>query len=896
MIGSTLSHYKITAELGRGGMGIVYRAQDTKLNREVALKLLPSSALATEEDRARFYREAQAAAQLHHTNIATVFEIDEAVPSDAPHGTLPSPFIVMEYIEGETLDARIKKGPLKLKEAVRLASEIAEALKLAHSKDIVHRDIKSANVMLTGDMSAKVLDFGLAKTAQSTQLTRMGSTLGTIAYMSPEQARGEEVDGRADLWALGITLYEMVSGLNPFGGEYEQAVVYSILNNEPEPLSGRRTGVPLELERIVNKLLAKDAERRYQSAAGLISDLKGIEFADSKTNLSSTSLNPVSGRIQEPGPTESVGKRFSTTTVGLAVLLALFLGVIGGNVFLGSSANSDFQAPVQRITTSFEGLVGFTSPVIPPDERYLVFSAIDSLGETASYVYDFDSGEIVSRYPQSRVMYPDISPDGRWVVLSGIGADMQTFLLPDGNPTVISRVGEWTYWESNESLIFRLNGDLYRMSASGGEPSLVAVPDSSEGHNRLWPSYVFEDGTKAFITAGGVGTTNRTILYMDLESSEYQIIQKNAHQAKYLNSGHLMYLQGGRLTGQLVVQPFDKDKGELYGLPVNLTTEEITWVNWNVSEEGTAIYSPAVTFTGTITWMDMSGFISEQDLLADDSYSNISLSPAGDRVLISKNRGIDAFSPSQVISLDSSRPPFLISADVLATSVSWSADGSHVYFANTGQSGTLSTIYKVSVADGGRPEQIAQIQGAAIERLSVSPDESFILYDESLSDDLYRFAVADQSVSPWIETSDFLERDPTVSPSGRYVAYIVRQQSRGNSSSGIVVSDIEGNEVWNFTDPSTFLRSPQWSPDGNYLYFSKSSGELVRVRVSTDGDFSVEGNVQTIGKIAGLTDTYSVHPDGERIMILSFPELLSDEKINFIFNFGEEAKRVAPTQ
>ncbi len=206
MIGTTLSHYRIDAELGRGGMGIVYRAHDTKLNREVALKVLPSAALATEDDRARLYREAQAAAQLHHPNIATIFEIDEAVPSDAPHGTQPSPFIAMEFVEGETLYDHIQKAPLKISEAVRVATEIAQALKMAHSKDIVHRDIKSANIMLDGEGRAKVLDFGLAKTSQSTQLTRLGSTLGTIAYMSPEQARAEEVDHHADIWALGVVL------------------------------------------------------------------------------------------------------------------------------------------------------------------------------------------------------------------------------------------------------------------------------------------------------------------------------------------------------------------------------------------------------------------------------------------------------------------------------------------------------------------------------------------------------------------------------------------------------------------------------------------------------------------------------------------------------------------
>lgn len=231
MIGTTLSHCLIEAELGRGGMGIVYRGKDTKLDRTVAIKVLPSAALATEDDRARFYREAKSAAALNHPNIAAVYQIDEAVPSDAPHGTQPSPFIAMEFIEGETLEARIKKGPLKLAEAVELAKQIADGLKAAHAKDIVHRDIKAANVMLDGDGRAKILDFGLALTSQSTKLTRMGSTLGTVAYMSPEQARGEEVDARTDLWALGVVLYEMIAGVNPFGGDYEQAVVYNILNH-----------------------------------------------------------------------------------------------------------------------------------------------------------------------------------------------------------------------------------------------------------------------------------------------------------------------------------------------------------------------------------------------------------------------------------------------------------------------------------------------------------------------------------------------------------------------------------------------------------------------------------------------------------------------------------------
>ena len=218
MIGTKLSHYEILEEIGRGGMGIVYKAADTKLDRIVAIKVLPQQALANQDDRDRFYREAKAAAALHHPNIASVFEIDEATPEGSKD---PHPFIAMEYIDGQTLKDKIDEGPLKLRETIRIISQVGEGLRAAHFKEIVHRDIKSANIMVTSEGTAKILDFGLAKTAQSTMLTQMGSTLGTVAYMSPEQARSEEVDHRTDIWALGAVLFETITGRHPFPGDYE---------------------------------------------------------------------------------------------------------------------------------------------------------------------------------------------------------------------------------------------------------------------------------------------------------------------------------------------------------------------------------------------------------------------------------------------------------------------------------------------------------------------------------------------------------------------------------------------------------------------------------------------------------------------------------------------------
>ncbi len=268
MIGQTISHYKILAKLGEGGMGVVYKAEDTKLKRIVALKFLSAIALGG-EDKSRFLREAQAAAALNHPNICTIHAIDEV------DGQM---FIAMEFIEGQSLLEKIASGMLQVASVIDIAKQIAEGLQAAHEKGITHRDIKSANIMITEKGQVKIMDFGLAKLVRGgTMLTKEGMTLGTAAYMSPEQARGEVVDQRTDIWSLGVVLYEMISGRLPFRGEYESAMMYSILNEEPEPLSALRTGVPMELERIVNKAMAKIAGERYQHADELLADLKKLK-------------------------------------------------------------------------------------------------------------------------------------------------------------------------------------------------------------------------------------------------------------------------------------------------------------------------------------------------------------------------------------------------------------------------------------------------------------------------------------------------------------------------------------------------------------------------------------------------------------------------------------------
>ena len=290
--GTTLAgKYKMIEVSGKGGMGIVYKAEDTKLKRSVALKFLPPELIQNEEVRERFVLEAQTAAALSHPNICTIHEIDEEEGKS---------FIAMEYVEGQSLRSKIDKGPLGIDEALDIAIQVAEGLEEAHKKGIIHRDIKSANIMVTEKGQAKIMDFGLAKVKGATLLTREGTTLGTVAYMSPEQARGEEVDHRSDIWSLGIVLYEMLSGQLPFKGDREASILYSVVHEEPKPLKEIKRDLPLELHQIITRALKKRPESRYTSAAEMLKDLKQYQDVLRAEELGAFNLRTLLRRIRKP--------------------------------------------------------------------------------------------------------------------------------------------------------------------------------------------------------------------------------------------------------------------------------------------------------------------------------------------------------------------------------------------------------------------------------------------------------------------------------------------------------------------------------------------------------------------------------------------------------------------
>ncbi len=391
MIGQTVSHYKILEKLGEGGMGIVYRAEDTRLKRAVALKFLPPELTRHMESKSRFVNEAQAAAALNHPNICTIYEIDEHDDQS---------FIAMELVDGHDLKGRIESGPLSIDDAVSIAIQIAEGLHEAHDKGIVHRDIKPGNIMLTSRDQAKILDFGLARLGERTKITRKDTILGTAAYMSPEQASGRSVDRRTDIWSLGVMLYEMVTGQRPFTGDYELAVVYSILHDEPESLSSRRSNVPLELERIVERALAKDPSERYQHVEDMLVDLRAL--------LSATQTAPL-----PKGSREARSRRNLMIAVAAAVIVTVLALAILSRLLTPSPPTGEQRAIDDRkmlVVLPFENMGA-------PDDEYFANGVTDAITARLASVKGLG---VISR--QSAMQYKGVSKTIR-VIGEELGVD-----------------------------------------------------------------------------------------------------------------------------------------------------------------------------------------------------------------------------------------------------------------------------------------------------------------------------------------------------------------------------------------------------------------------------------------------------------------------------------------
>ena len=799
MLGTSLSHYEITAELGRGGMGIVYKARDTKLDRTVAIKVLPAAALASQDDRARFYREAKAAAALNHPNIAQIYQIDEAVPEGSP-GDDVRPYIAMEFIEGGTLEDRIKSGPLKLDEAVRIATQVAEALKAAHAKQIVHRDIKSANIMLTADGQAKVLDFGLAQTSHSTKLTRMGSTLGTVAYMSPEQARGEEVDGRTDLYSLGTVLYEMIAGKLPFGGEYEQAVVYSILNADPEPLTALRTGVPMELESVVTKALRKNPALRYQSSADMVADLAALKVA-SGSGHGPVPASSTRTLVAAPGKSGlSLPFVVGAFMAGVLLTWALFAVVL---------ETPDKSKAIYRFDMALEIPDGLEGIDISPDGSTLAMWVNSEGPNDIVLIYDFPTGQYREVPSSEAADVIELSQDGSSMLITTaigvqrastrVGAPINLFYTNEGTPRA--------NWSPEGALVYEDSGSIFIKRAESSEPYPVILSDTTRVGDLDWPS-ILPDG-KTVMAVIEYDGERRDLGFWDIETGKERTrIEQGGYRPQYVPSGHIfMVLGSATAPGDLVAMPFDLDKLEQRGPLIPLETG-VSAEKMAVSDNGTLVYQKGGvvgTFDQRMLYLiSMSGATEQLDF-EPALYGDIKVSPDGSKAILTIVDGestarigdaMDTF----VIDLETQRQ-IRLTEGLSGGSGDWYA-------------GSDSVIY-VDNANRSRGEIRVRVRAAN---------------GSGVSRELFQ--------------SNTGIHDVDVSQDGLRVVYTTGQFSNGNTQ--LEVRNLVTGEVLQLSDGSPAQRSsPVFSPDGSQIFYMEGTRGWTRSVDGTGVPTVSPGNGQT---------------------------------------------------
>ena len=563
MVGQTISHYRITEKLGEGGMGVVYKAQDTKLDRPVALKFLAAHALEDPEYKARFVREAKAAARLDHQNICPVYEIDEVDGQT---------FLAMAYLEGQTLKDKIAERPLKLDEALDIAIQTAQGLKVAHQKEIVHRDIKPANLMLTGEGQVKIMDFGLAQLAEQSRLTKTTTMLGTPAYMSPEQAQRLPTDHRTDVWSLGIVIYEMATGRLPFEGERQEAVLYAIANEEPELPTALRSRVPLELDRIVEKALAKSPDERYQHVDEVIVDLRGLRKKLESGKATVLRPQPAAGQartgtrqpVVPPAPSEQMGLRrklhlpWALFAVSAIALLAVSF------LHFREAPSATPEAPLRKFALTPPVPLGGdwdTFAAISPNGKHIAFPEAGEPGRL--WVQDLDSQQLRAIEGTEGATGPFWSPGSDFIGFGEIstGGELRKVSVEGGPVITLCQIPGGDFyggaWSPDGDLIVFGGGAaqlLYEVPAAGGTPKPLFSPGQIEPSTGrpiqfLKTPHFLPSGAGARVLVFTFGLLSGvTMMLQDLETGRREVLGPGVFPF-YSPSSHLVYQSSDVISG-----------------------------------------------------------------------------------------------------------------------------------------------------------------------------------------------------------------------------------------------------------------------------------------------------------------------------------------------------------
>jgi serine/threonine-protein kinase len=865
----SIAHYRITAKLGEGGMGEVWRATDTKLGRDVALKILPASFARIPARMARFEREAKVLASLNHPHIAQIYGVEEGA-------------LVMELVEGEPL-----KGPLPVEKAVEYAGQILDALAAAHKKGIVHRDLKPANILVTRQ-GIKLLDFGLAKLRDApitgpdetvTQgLTQQGQIVGTLQYMSPEQLNGREVDSRGDLFSFGCVLYEMLSGKRAFDGKSAASVIAAVLEREPEPL---KTAPPLE--RLVKRALAKDPEQRFQTAR----DLKAA----------------LSWALENAAVPGGVPRSRWRITVAAATVLAIVAAV---ELTGWWRATRPVDHPLTRLNLDLgpEAMTGLNLTVaISPDGRRLVYPARGPDGKQLLATRLLDQAQSTMLPGTESGADPFFSPDGQWI---GFFARTQLkkisvqggALANLGPPAVGAAMG--ASWGQDGAVIegSAISLPLLQIPAAGGQWQPFTKLGPGEVAHR-WPQILPDAGAVLFTASPSVaGLDNANIEAISLKTGEAKIVQRAGYYGRYLASGHLVYVHQGVLFGVR----FDSTRLEALGTPVpllqDLAANSATGGGqFDFSSTGTFMYAAGKSAAQSwqVAWIDSAGKM--QPLLAvPGAYTNPRLSPDG------KNLAYVGDS-ADVYVYDMERDATTrLTVSGHANVPAWAPDGKHLVFESIGDGFSFLWIR----SDGsGEPQQVLQRPNVVLP-WSFSSDGRLAYFERSPETgwDLWTLPLdltdADHpkpgKPEPFLRTSsdEMLQR---FSPDGRWIAY--RSNESGTNEIYVRPFPNASGGRWQVSSGGGLF--PFWSKNGRELFYETADNRIMVVDYSVDRGSFVAGKPRLwsdkqlfyIG-----TSNLDLAPDGKRFAVLALPDTPPGEKgsvhVTMLLNFFDELKRRIP--
>jgi serine/threonine protein kinase len=947
--GQSLAQYRVVDALGVGGMGEVWRAEDEKLGREVALKVLPDEFAKDPERMARFEREAKVLASLNHPNIATLYGLEttpvipselsgppSVIPSEAPGRVEGSPdagersssqqapeklrgpsspaspgdapaqddrmvvtFLAMELVEGEDLSERIKRGAVPVEEAVAISLQIAEALEAAHEKGIVHRDLKPANIKLRPDGTVKVLDFGLAKAwdadsgdssvslspTLTAHATAAGVIIGTAAYMAPEQAAGIAADRRADIWAFGVVLWEMLTGHKLFEGETVSHVLASVLKDEVD-LDELSAKTPARLLELISRCLRKKPRERLQA------------IGDARIALEEEIADP--GREEAPaGVAAEVAEPRSRWRRALPWAVAAVLAL----AFAAAMWSVLGQKPqvIAATVAPSEGTDIHLNPASPgpaavsPDGLSIAYSARDSEGEVLLYLRRIDAPQAQALSDTQNAGYPFWSPDSRWIgFFNRADGTMKKIDTRGGPPITLCRApnGKGGTWNSDGVIIFApdATGPLMRVPSAGGEPSKLTEVDVDRHNSNRHPRFL-PGGRRVLYLARGVTPPQSTLMAVDLESGETSDVMPLVTQAEFAD-GQLLFVR----EGALMAQPFDPEGLEFTGdaVPVAegvLVVSGASLATFSASHTGILSYiTGKADVQAELEWHDRSGKI-EGTLGDPTSYRSLVVSPDDQMAAVLVTDMTIGTDDIWIFDLERnlrSRFTFDPALDVYPV---WSPDSDSLYFASN--RGGEQAIYRKDISGAGNVELILT-HDRNLWPSSVSPDGKWLLLSipgEGEGENISVVPLDGSAEMQPFRHTEFQEANAVFSPDGRWVAY----HSDESGEFEIYVTPFPGpGRRWQVSTASGAY--PVWSGDGSQIIFTRMNGDLMSARVRARGEtFEVVGEDELFTmrppEVGG--PYFSITRDAERVLLIPGTSQRADSLLHLLVNWPTalEARR-----